>query len=33
MKAHPEKLRAKEEYEEMDQKNKISCDLVFILVN
>ena len=29
MKAHPDKLRSKEEYEEMDQKNKISCDLVF----
>ena len=32
MKAHPEKLRSKEEYEEMDQKNKISCDLVVFLI-
>ena len=27
-KGHPEKLRTKEEYLEMDQKNKITCDLV-----
>lgn len=27
-KAHPEKLRDKAEYEEMDKKNKITCNLV-----
>ena len=28
MKAHPEKQRTKEEYEEMDKSNKITFDLV-----